>query len=161
MRGGALPAAMVIAALALTLGFVSRRTAALALGAATVAALLASQMTVPDNWVEAAFLLCWVSIGLISLFVYWPRRVHDGIVVGLGLLAGFATGSVIAAEGTPTDLLRILPAALIVVPASIAVSRGYAIAPRVLASWLVAVALLAAIIPHVVVHPGYVPDHMG
>ena len=161
MRGGALPAAMVIAALALTLGFVGRRVAALALGAAAVMALLASRVTVTDDWTEPVFLLCWGGVGLIGSFVYWPGRLNDGIAVGLGMLAGAAAGIVIAAEGAPGDLLRILPAILIVIPASIAVACGQAIMPRVLASWLIAVALLAAVIPHVVVHPGYVPDHMG
>jgi hypothetical protein len=161
MRGGALPAAMVIAALALALGFVGRKTAAIALAAAAIAAAVVSQLSVPDAWIEAAFLACWGSVIVIALFVYWPRQFHPGSAVALGLVAGLAAGLVIAAEGTPIDLLRALPAALLVIPAGIAVSRGYAVAPRVVASWLVAVALLAAIIPHVVVHPGYVPDHMG
>jgi hypothetical protein len=161
MRGGALPAAMVIAALALMLGFVSRKTAALALAAAAIVAATVSWLPVPDDLIEAAFLACWGSVVVIALFVYWPRRFHTAIAVALGVVAGLAAGLVIAAEGTPVDLLRSLPAALLVIPASIAVSRGYAVAPKVVASWLVAVALLAAIIPHVVVHPGYVPDHMG
>lgn len=161
MRGGALPAAMVIAALALALGFVSRTTAAIALIVTVIAAALASRLSVPDAWIEAAFLACWGSVIGIALLVYWPRQFYPGAAVALGVFAGLAAGLVIAAEGAPIDLLRALPATLLVVPASIAVSRGYAVAPRVVASWLVAVALLAAIIPHVVAHPGYVPDHMG
>lgn len=161
MRGGALPAAMVIAALALMLGFVSRKTAVMALAAAAIVAAVVSWLPVPDDLIEAVFLTCWASVIVIALFVYWPRRFHAAAAVGLGVVAGLAAGLVIAAEGAPADLLRALPAALLVIPASIAVSRGYTVAPRVVASWLVAVALLAAIIPYAVVHPGYVPDHMG
>jgi len=50
--------------------------------------------------------------------------------------------------------------ALAVLPAVWTVDRRVLIALRVVASWLIAVALLGAILQFIPVTPGYMPDHM-
>ena len=161
MRGGALPAAMAIAGLALMLGFATRRTIAAALVLAGACLATASFAPVPDLWVEAIFLGCWASVAVSALCTYLPRPVAPSVACLLASFAGMSAGLAIAAEGRPTDVALPILAALLVVPAQLAVAKGYAVAPRIVASWLIAVAVLAAILPHVVTHPGYVPDHRG
>ena len=62
-------------------------------------------------------------------------------------------------EASAGALLPVIAALLLCLPAQFCVARGWAIAPRVVTSWLLAVALLVGAIPHLIVHPGYVPDH--
>jgi len=50
--------------------------------------------------------------------------------------------------------------ALAVLPAEWTVDRRVLIAVRVVASWLIAVALLGAMLQFIPVTPGYLPDHM-
>jgi len=50
--------------------------------------------------------------------------------------------------------------ALAVLPAVWTVDRRVLIALRVVASWLIAVALLGAMLQLIPVTPGYMPDHM-
>ena len=74
----------------------------------------------------------------------------------LAILAGMVGGVAIA----PQSFAPLL-AISVVVPSTVAVVRGYAIAPRVVSAWLLAVTMLGAILPYVVAHPGYVADHRG
>lgn len=163
MSDGVLPAALAIAALSLLLGFAPRRTAALALLVAGLLAIGVSLSPLPSRLIDAAFLSCWIVTASTALLTWLPNPPRPPIALALAGLVGTAAGAVVAAgaDASPSDVLRALPAALLVIPASLAVERGYPLVPRVVASWLIAVALLAAILPYAVTTPGYVPDHMG
>ena len=107
----------------------------------------------------AAITACWLAIVAISVFVYLPRLHTRALVYTAAVSAGIATS--VAQLPMGGDISRLLPALglLSIAPTLIAIRAGFAIAPRVVASWILAVALLAAILPFAVSHPGYVADH--
>lgn len=159
MRGAALPAALLCAALGLLLAFAPRRAIAPGLAILVVAAIGASLLSVQGKGVEIVFAGCWVSVIALAAGVHLPKGVPLWLALAAALDAGLWSGAVIAGEGTRGDLLRAVPAVLICVPAVWAVQRGWQIAVKVVSSWLIAVALLAALLPTAPT-PGYVPDHM-
>ncbi len=155
------PAAMVFAALGLMLAFVPRKTAAASIALAVVLALAASQSNLAATTNDAAIMLCWTVVSVLAVRTYWPRAEARLNNLALSAIAGIFSGTAIAASAAPSTLWQPLLASVIIVPATLAVDRGYAVVARVVASWLVAVAILAALLPYVVAHPGYVPEHRG
>ena len=160
MRGGALPPALLAAALGLALAFVPRR--AIAPGAAVFAGVAAavSLARIDPAWADAIFYACWASVIVTALSVHLPKPLGLRAGVLLAANAGLWAGAVIAAAGAPLDLAKALPWVLICLPASLLVSRRMGIAIKVVASWLVAVSVLAAALPTLIPTPGYVGDHM-
>jgi VanZ family protein len=155
------PAAMVFAALGLMLSFVPRNTAVTAVALAVFLALIASQVPIRAAFNDAAIMACWVAIAMLAIRTYWPGRAARLSTLAISAATGIASGIAIAASVAPSALWQPMLASLVVIPATVAVERGYAVAPRVVVSWLVAVAVLAALLPYVVTHPGYVADHRG
>lgn len=160
MRGGALPPALLFAALGLALAFAPRRTLGPALAIAALSALAASFVPVPPTWREAAFLACWASVAAIAATVHLPGGPGPRLALGLATLAGGVAGALTSVAGERIDLVKSLPAALLCIPAYWLVGRKGGIAVKVVASWLIAVALLAASLPLTTKTPGYAPDHM-
>lgn len=163
VRGGALPSALLCVAFALALGFAPRRAIVPALLALVATALLASLANWPVAWREGAFIMCWLGVVAIATSVHLPPDVwqRHGLptAVAFALLAGAASAAVTRFEGQPGDLARALGLGLLCFPARWLVARRFSIAIKVVASWLVAVAILAALLP-LAPTPGYVPDHM-
>jgi hypothetical protein len=123
LRGGALPPALLLAALGLALGFGSSRTWAyslLVLGA-TLAAL--SQAAVPPAWLEIVFLGCWASTAATAAAVHLPRGLSFRCGTLLSINAGVWAAGVAALSGSPLDLMRAAPAVLVVFPAAWLVAR--------------------------------------
>jgi len=161
MMDPSLPVAILYAALALMLGFVPRKTAAASLLVAGSLTFAVSQIDWSAAIATPAITGCWVGVLVLAVWIYWPKRLGNSLAIALAAAAGIIAGIVVGSAATPFNPYPLVAAVLLVVPASVAVERGYAIAPRVVASWLVAVSLLAALLPFVVSHPGYVPDHRG
>jgi hypothetical protein len=159
MRDSMVPAALVFAALALMLGFTPRKLAAAATALAILAAVLASRLQWQSAYGDAAVLACSVVVAILAVRTYWPRPTDAAAVLFLAALAGVVSGISIALAATPANLWQPILPSVLLVPAWLAVRHGYAVAPRVVMSWLLAVAVLAAILPYVVSHPGYVADH--
>ncbi|MEO6153950.1 MAG: hypothetical protein ABIT09_05540 [Croceibacterium sp.] len=161
MRGAGIAAGLLLAALAFALGFVPRRVA---IGGIVMAALstLAVAFTVTPHDVDLTYAGCWLSLILAAVSVYWPRpaRRLPWLCLAFSLNAGGWAGLVLASEPAAARPPWSLLALLLVIPATLCVERGWSLAPRVVTSWLLAVALLVGAIPHLVVHPGYVRDHM-
>jgi len=67
---------------------------------------------------------------------------------------------VISLAGSRLDVLKALPCALIVLPASWVVRRYDSIPVKVVSSWVIAVAVLALTLQLLPVTPGYLPDHL-
>ena len=80
--------------------------------------------------------------------------------VALSVNAGFWAAAVISLSGEPFDVVKALPAVLLILPAAWLVARGASIAVKVASSWLIAIAILAATLPFLPVTPGYMPDHL-
>ncbi len=160
MIQAALPAAMVVASFALLVGFAPPAKAALALAAMAGLAIIVWGVGFAPLAADGAILLCWGAVVALGVAHYRPTSVIDH-VLAIGLVAGAIVGIALATMPRgPAAMLSLLPA-VIAVPSALAVRHGLAVAPRVVASWLLAVALLAALIPYAVTHPGYVPDHRG
>lgn len=160
MRGGPLPPALLFAALGLALAFSPRRARAWALIVLCGILVVASQVMVPDRWLEAVFLGCWVSVAVTAAAVHLPRGLGRAGAVALSVNAGIWGSAVVALSGTPLDLAKAAPCALLVWPASWLVARRASIAVKVASSWLIAIAMLAAVLPFLSVTPGYMPDHL-
>jgi hypothetical protein len=160
MRGGALPPALLCAALGLGLASAKARTALVGLAVLVVMACAIALAPVPGTWSDAVFLGCWASIIASAAIVHGPRTLQDKAALALSLNAGVWTGAVIALASSKVALLEALPLALCAWPAACTRRRGRAIVLKVLASWLMAVAVLAATLQFLPVTPGYLSDHM-
>ena len=159
MRGGALPPAILCAALAFMLVFAPRRAIWPTIGVLAAALLIAAVLPWPRGWVEVVFIGCWASVVVTALLVHLPGGVPVTLALIAGINAGVWAGATIAEAGSLADAMRALPCLLLVLPARWLAARGASVAVKVASSWLVAVAILAATLP-IVPTPGYVPDHM-
>jgi hypothetical protein len=160
MRGGVLPAALLFAALGLALASSSRRTWAWSLAALAGTLLALSQVDLFREWLEIGFFGCWASIVLTVAAIYLPHGPGLRGGVALSVNAGFWAASVVSLSGEPFDVVKALPAVLLILPAAWLVARGASIAVKVASSWLIAIAILAATLPFLPVTPGYMPDHL-
>ncbi len=160
MRGGALPPALMSTALGFALAFAPRRTIPSSVVAFIVVAAAVSMLKTPSRWTDAIFYGCWISVILTALLVHLRKPMTLVATLPIAANAGLWAGGVIAAAGVPIDLLKALPWVLICVPASWLITRRLGVAIKVVASWLVAVSVLAAALPTLTPTPGYVGDHM-
>lgn len=159
MRGGTLPAALIFAALGFALAFAPRQIRAPALLAAGIAA--AALLLIPPSaaHAEAVYFACWACVIGAAASVHLPSGLPEPAAMALSLACGAAAGAVIALTGNVPDLAAAAAAALVIVPASWLVGSGRGIAVKVVTSWLIAIALLAAALP-LTPTPGYAPDHL-
>lgn len=160
MRGGALPPALLASALGFALAFVPKKTIAPGIASFAGVAVAASFVKTDPAWTDAIFYACWASVVVTALCVHIPRPPPLGAVLALSANAGLWAGAVISAAGAPLDLAKSLPFVLICLPASWLIAHRLGIAIKVVASWLVAVSVLAAALPTLTPTPGYVGDHM-
>jgi len=160
MRGGALPPALLCAALGLALAFAPRRTWMPSLAALAATAAVVALMSIPAGWREIAFLGCWISVIACAASVHLPHALRMRAAIALSLNSGLWSGATIAVAGSHIDLLKALPCALVLLPASWLVDRRVPIAIKVVSSWLIAIAVLAATLQFLSVTPGYLPDHL-
>lgn len=160
MTGTAIAAGLLLAVLACALAFLPLRTALAGAGLATGATLIGA-WTIESVEKDVALAGCWISLAIAALCVYWPRYAQQRIVLVLLFcaVAGFWAGLVLGQPDNGSHATAIVAVLLLTLPAAICVRREWAVAPRILTSWLLAVALLAGTIPYLVDHPGYVPDH--
>lgn len=160
MRGAALPATLLLAALGLALGGASWRTwlcSVIALGGTVV---VLSQIRFAYSWIEIAFLGCWASTAASAASVYLPRSPGMLAGIALSLNAGIWASAVVALAGAPLDLIAALPAVLLAIPAAWLTRRRASIAVKVACSWLIAITMLVAALPFLSTTPGYLPDHL-
>lgn len=160
MRGGFLPPALLSAALALALAFAPKqiRGPSIAIFAAT-AAIMAFVPLAADLQ-EHAYLGCWLSIIVTAAMTHLPGGPRERLALSLSFNAGVWAGLVIAFAGSWLDLLRAIPCVLLVVPSAWFVTRGAPIPVKIISSWLIAIAALAALLQFLPVTPGYMPDHL-
>jgi hypothetical protein len=160
LRTAALPAALLVAALAFALSFAPRRALWIGLPILAVACLAASLVRTPLAWQDALFLACWASVIATAALVHLPKGVGVGLGIGAAANAGLWSGLLIGTAGEPSDLVKIIPVALLCIPGAWLAAHPARIALKVAASWLIAVSVLAAAIPFTTPTPGYVQDHM-
>ncbi len=159
MRGGVVPPALLFAALACLLAFAPRPARLPATGAALVAAFGVAQLPLPTTWVEGVFLACWITIAATAAMVHFGRYLDRPRSLILAINAGTWAGAAVAIAGTTLDLAQAVPWLLLVVPGAWLVATGRGVGIKVVSSWLIAIAVLAAVLP-IVPTPGYSPDHL-
>jgi hypothetical protein len=159
LRGGALPAALLCAALGFALSFAPRR--ALPVSGVLLAVIGAGcgVLVLPSSWREPIFAGCWISVAVTALLVHLPRGVGPRLALAVAANAGLWAGAVIAEAGAPSDLLKALPWVLLCLPGGWMARTSRQIVIKIVASWLIAVSILAGALP-MVPTPGYAPDHM-
>lgn len=160
MRGGALPPALLLAALALALSRSSRRDGAWAVGLClAVAGSLAFHAT-PESWREMIFLGGWISVAATAGLTHWPSPPRRLLSIAAGLNAGLWSGLLIGQAGRPADLAPAMLTLLLIFPGVWIAEKRWTITLKVAASWLIAIAVLASVLP-LIPTPGYAPDHMN
>jgi hypothetical protein len=92
--------------------------------------------------------------------VHLPRGLTAKGVVVLSLNAGLWSGAELALTGSRLDIAKALACVLLLFPAEFVVYWPAPIIVKVVASWLIAVAILAATLQFLPVTPGYLPDHL-
>jgi hypothetical protein len=160
MRGGVVPPALLFMALGLGLSFAPRSAWAPSLLALFASLGAFTLLPVPHVWLEGVFLGCWISVIATAASVHLVRGLSPRAALALSLNAGVWASAVVSLSGTRVDLLKALPCVLILLPASWVVGRYASIPVKVVSSWVIAVAVLAATLQLLPVTPGYLPDHM-
>lgn len=160
MRGGPLPPALLCGALGLALAYTRRQAWAVSLLALVVTAAAVAAAPVPREWLEGVFLGGWMSVVASAAMVHLRRGLSPGGALALSFNAGLWSGAEIALAGSRLDLAKALACALLLAPAAMMVGCRVSIIVKVISSWLIAVAILAATLQFLPVTPGYMPDHL-
>jgi hypothetical protein len=160
VRGGALPPALLAAALGFALAFAPRRARAPAVLTFAAVAVLVSFWRPDPGWADPIFYACWGSVVVTALAVHAPNGPDLKLALALALNAGVWAGATVAVAGARLDLAKALPLVLICLPAAWLIGRRLQLAIKVVASWLIAVSLLGAALPATTPTPGYAGDHM-
>jgi hypothetical protein len=160
MRGEAIAPALLFTALGLALVSTPRGVWMPGLMTLVTSVAAFSFVAVPQTWLEAVYLGCWASVVATAANVQFSRAPGLWIVLGLSLNAGFWASAVGCLSASPVDALKALPCVLILFPSRWVARRYSSIPVRVVSSWIIAVAVLAATLQVLPVTPGYLPDHL-
>ncbi len=112
-----------------------------------------------DKWETAALVALWVSAAVTAGLCYLPRGVNGLSLVVASVNAGIWLGVVAHSAGGVAGIASASPLALLFLPAAWLLKKELGAAVKIMASWIVAVSILAAMVAISPV-PGYAPDHM-
>lgn len=159
MNAGILPMALLSAALGMALSFASRRGAWLGIAALAVTAVLVASTGLPASLGEAVFAGAWLSVIATAALAFLPGALRDPWAVGAAINGGGWLGALASTSGRSGELIFVLPLALTFLAGQWLTTRGHAIVPKVVLSWIVAIASLSFFVS-LMPTPGYQPDHM-
>ena len=159
MNAGILPLLLLGVTLGLALSVAPRATALRAWLAAVVAAGVIALVGGSAEHLIVLQLGLLVSIVATAGLVYLPRDWTARALMLVGINAGIWLGLVASAGQMRYILPVALVVALILIPAQEVGIRGAAIAVKVVASWMIAIGVLAICVT-MVPTPGYEEDHM-
>lgn len=160
MRGGIVPPALLFLALGLALAFTPRRAWGPSLLVLVAALGAGAFVRVPQAWLEGVFFGCWISVIVTAASVHLVSGLSARAAVAFSINSAAWASAVISLSGSTLDLLKALPCVLIFLPAAWVVRRYASIPVKVVSSWVIAVAILAATLQLLPVTPGYLPDHL-
>lgn len=160
MRGGVLAATLLCAALGVALAFAPRRTWPACLALLAGATMPGLALPIPPAIAGAVFLCGWLSVIACAATVHLPRGLSPGPAMLLSFNAGLWSGALVALDGHGPDVFHAWCGVLALLPATLAPRWRLAVAAKVVSSWLIAIAVLAAALPYLPVTPGYLPDHL-
>lgn len=159
MNAGFLPLAILCAALGLAMAKTPLKMAAMAIALVIATSLLSFAFMPTDKWETAALVALWVSAAVTAGLCYLPRGVNGLWLVVASVNAGIWVGAVAHSAGGIAGVASGLPLALLFLPAAWLLEKELAAAVKIMASWIVAVSVLAFMVAVSPV-PGYAPDHM-
>lgn len=159
MNGGAIPSLLLVATVALMLSLTKGRIAWFALAGMAAAAVALALITLPQSLTTPMFIAVWATILAAAALTYLPIAAARRWAIPVAVVAGAAIGTLASVSDRHGDLVVALPLALLFVPGRWIVARGYAIGIKIIASWMIAVALLSTFVS-LTPTPGYQPDHM-
>ncbi len=159
MNAGILPMALLSACVGLALSFASIRGAWLSVAALIVIAATVAGISLPGDLGSSVFAGAWLSVIATAALAFLPGGLRDSWAIAAGVNGGAWLGALASLSPQPAELLYILPLALSFLPGQWLTARGHAIAPKVVLSWIVAVASLSFFVS-LMPTPGYQPDHM-
>lgn len=160
MNAGILPMALLTAGVGLSLAFATRRGAWLAVLALIVTALLVASLRLPESLSGPVFTGSWLSVVATAALAFLPRGLPDSVAIAAGINSGGWLGALASLSPRPGELFLILPLTLSFLAGQWLTGRGHAIVPKVVLSWIIAVASLSFFVS-LVSTPGYQSDHMG
>jgi hypothetical protein len=117
-------------------------------------------LPIPDECLEGVFLRCWASVAATAATVHLSRALTQNSAVGLSLNAGIWSGADVALTSLQLETSKALVCVLLLFPAAFVIDWRASNIVKVVASWLIAVAILAASLQFLPVTPGYLPDHL-
>lgn len=158
MNGGLLPLALLCAALGLALAATPVKTAWISLGVLATMAIAALAILAGYQHDAPLLLGFWGSTMLTAALVYLPRGLTGLWAFLASANAGIWVGAFAGSAGGWRALAWAMPLALLFLPAGWLIRRGFGIGAKIVASWIVAVSLLAGMVS-MVPTPGYAPDH--
>ena len=159
MNGGIIPALLLCATIALMLSFTTGRVAWFSVAGMTATTAVLAQIALPQSLAAAIFVGVWATIIVAAALTYFPPAVAQRWALPLAVVAGAGIGALASISGRKGDLLLALPASLLFVPGRWIVARGYGLGIKIVASWMIAIALLSTFVS-LTPTPGYEPDHM-
>jgi hypothetical protein len=159
MNGGMLPFFLMAAAIALALSTVPWRWAIGALAGFALCAVAMGVLPISQGASGLVFTGFWLSTIAAAALVLIPRTLPPAVAIAAAVNAGAWFGGMANLGGTRFALPLAVPVTLFFVPGRWFMYRQRQIVLKVLASWLIAVSVLATFVS-LVPTPGYVPDHM-
>jgi ABC-type proline/glycine betaine transport system permease subunit len=160
VREGIGPAALLCSSVGLGLASAERKTVVYALVAFFATSVMMTLAAPARNHVDAVFVGLWASTMVNAACALRSIDLDKMFALALGINAGIWCGEVTGLTASKIDLLKTLPLSLCVCPAAWVRRRGQAIILKVLASWLIAVSLLAGALQFLPETVGYAPDHI-
>jgi hypothetical protein len=155
---GVLPPLLLAVSFAIAIVDLGARFRALVVFVATAAVF--APFPLPEWASDAARLTCWISIIACGAVAYASHAVGARFTIALAVGAGVSAGAV-ATRADARALAVLVPLVVVATTyAARAAARHVPMAPKVVASWLIAVALLATLLQMLPVTPGYLPDHL-
>jgi len=107
-----------------------------------------------------AFLGCWISVIATAASVHLVRGLGARLAFALSVNVGVWASAVISVSGSRLDLLKALAICVDIFARIVGRCRNASIPVKVVSSWVIAVAVLAATLQLLPVTPGYLPDHL-
>jgi len=157
---GILPALLVAAAFGIAIANMRSESLWIGIVAFVASAAIVASASIPARWDERVHLACWIVIVACGAGVHLPNNLRVPVAIALAVAAG-ATGGAVGGAANAQAMVALL--ALIATATSLtsrAAAHRVPLAPRIVSSWLIAVALLAATLQMLPVTPGYLPDHL-
>ncbi len=122
-------------------------------------ALLASMLPISQQYETLAFTGLWLSVAATAAFAIFPRVPTMRLEFPLAINAGVWAGGLAAVSSTKAGLALAFPFGLVFMLGQWLGRNGYGVAVKVLASWVIAIAMLAFFVT-LIPTAGYEADHM-